>query len=127
MEKHQQTVVPPIIIQNQNNQHSSAPDKNNSPKGNDHKAAIWVALIGLIGVLGLPFVNYCLKVPPEGNTPNNACAHLKKQLQNETGELQQIITLLKAQPNNLKLEADRISHENNIQSINNQLKSNQCE
>lgn len=127
MEKQQQTVVPPIIIQTQNNQHNHTSDKTNPPKGNDHRTAIWVAVIGLIGVLGLPLVNHCLKVPSGGTPTKSACAHLKKQLEQEAGELEQIETLLKAKPGDLKLEADKISHENNIQSINNQLKSNQCE
>lgn len=123
----QQHTTPPIYIQN-NNTNIHSPHPTEPPKKEGGKVPIWVAIIGLIGVLSVPIIAHYLpekekKVPVQ----STECRDLKKQLNEETTELQQIETLLKSQPKELKLQADKVTHINNIQSLTDKINKIKCD
>ena len=130
MEQQKPEPTPPIIIQNNNtNIHHSQPQQQPDKKESG-KLSIWVAIISLIGVLSVPIIIHFLPksdLPTITGSPKSECAELKKQLDEETTELKQIEVLIKSQPEELKLQADKIAHLNNIQSINDKIKFRKCD
>lgn len=121
---------PHIVIHNINTNTNSPHPSSDPNKKDNGKTAIWVAIIGLIGVIGVPLLLHFLpkkEEPAKDITVSTECSDLKKQLKQQTSELTEIETMLKSKPSDLKLQADKIAHSNNIQSINTKLQSIKCD
>ena len=115
----------PILIQNINTNTNSPHLPNDPNKKENGKTAIWVGLIALIGVIGVPLIEFFLSDKDKGH--GSECSDLKKQLKQEVDELRIIETLLKSQSSDLKLKADKSTHQDNITLLNTKIITKKCD
>jgi len=126
MAKQPQNTAPIINIHNTTHPNNPPPPLPEPNKGGNKNTAIVVAVITMLTAVAVPITVHLLKQCEQ--TPSNTeCTILKAKLKTEEKELLQIVNLLKLNSTSLQLNADKLTHEDNIQSIKSEITTKKCD